>query len=98
MDQITHSVDLVGGYVDKKDVRHSRVVFGHRITAQDLFNLDEDPQGQNPTQYNDLIIRSSIVEFGTLPMPVPLTVLLNLDSVDREDLVDGHNVYSALTS
>lgn len=94
----THIVELTVGYVDRSEQRHTRVVFGHRITAKDLFAIDESPQGQNPTQYNDLVIRAHIVEFGSLRMPVPLTVLLNLDSIDREDLGDGCNEFQAISA
>jgi hypothetical protein len=31
-------------------------------------------------------------------MPVPLNVLLNLDSIDREDLADGCNIYQAISA
>ncbi|HKO43331.1 MAG TPA: hypothetical protein VJU84_08575 [Pyrinomonadaceae bacterium] len=98
MDPVTHEINLVGGYVDESKKRHTRVVFGHRLTAKDLFAADEDPQGQNPTQYQDLLVRASIVEFGTLPMPVPLSVLLDLDSIDREDLIEGNNTFSAISA
>jgi hypothetical protein len=97
MEAVTHIVNLAGGYV-QGDVAQTRVVFGHRITASDLFRLDQNPQAVNPTQYNDLVISTSIVEFGSLQIPVPLRVLLSLDSVDREDLVEGHNIFSALSA
>lgn len=97
-DQVTHTIALVGGYVDSKGAKHTRVTFGHRITAKDLFKLDGSQEAENPTQYNDLIVRAHITEFGTLKMPVPLSVMLDLDSVDREDLLDGCNVYQGLSA
>jgi hypothetical protein len=97
MEPVTHSIDLTVGHQDKQGKVHTRVVFGHRVTAADLFNLDVDPQAQNPTQYGDLIIRAHITEFGSLKLPVPLTVLLSLDSVDREDLLDGCNIFQSLS-
>jgi hypothetical protein len=90
---VTHEVILAGGYVDGKNVRHNRVVFGHRITARDLFAIDRDPQGQLPTQYQDLLISAHIIEFGSLPMPVSLLALLSLDSIDHDDLVAACNEY-----
>ena len=87
-EQITHEVNLSDG---------TRVVFGHRLSAADLFKIDADPAAQNPTQYADLLLRAHIVEFGTLPQPVPVPVLLGLDSIDREDLVEGCNVYQTLS-
>lgn len=82
-----HEIDLAG----------HRVVFAHRITGADLFQIDTDPQSQNPTQYQDLIMRAAIVEFDSLKMPVPLNVLLDLDSVDRDDLTEGHNQFQVLS-
>ena len=86
-----HTIELIEGYtaVDpktKKETTHTTVTIGKRLTAKDLMDLDNDPQGQNPTQYQDLIRRKMITSFGTLTMPVPLNVLLSLDSVDRDDL------------
>lgn len=88
-EQVTHEIQLSAG---------TRVVFGRRILASDLFKLDGDPQANNPTQYNDLIVRAHITEFGANKMPVPLTTLLDLDSVDREDLLDGCNAYQAMSA
>jgi len=96
--ETTRTIDLVGGHVDKEKKRHTHVVFGHRLTGKDLFQADEDPLGQNPTQYQSLLVRAAITEFGTLPMPVALSVLLDLDSIDREDLIEGQNAYSAMTT
>ena len=95
--ECAHTIDLIGGYTDAKRVTHRRVTFGHRITGKDIFNLDSDPASQNPTQYQDLIVRAAITEFGTLTMPVPLQVLLNLDSIDREDLTEAHNKFQTLS-
>lgn len=82
----THKIELIGGFTDKDGTVHREVEFGKRITAQDLMNLDSDPQAQNPTQYSDLVRRKMIIKFGTLKTPVALNVLLSLDSLDREDL------------
>src|SRR5882762_9283198 len=99
-EETTHSIELIGGYVENKgkpnEVRHTRVVFGRRLTAKDLFTLESDPQAKIQTQYSDLIIRAHIVEFGTLKMPVPLTVLLGLDSIDRDDLEQGCDAFRAM--
>ena len=100
-EQITHEINLIAGYEDKKKVVHRRVVFGRRITGEDLFRMDTDPQSQVPTQYQDLETREAIVEFGTLPMAdqkgnfqrVSLSILLDLDSIDREDLRAGYNEF-----
>lgn len=82
----THSIELIGGYTDKDKNIHKKVTFGNRLTVGDLILLDNDPQGKNPTQYQELIRRKMITEFGTLKMPVPLNVLLSLDSIDCDDL------------
>ena len=96
-EEIKHEIDLIEGYCDKQGVAHKHVVFGKRISAKVLIALDEDPQAQIPTQYRDLVLSKSIVEFGTLPMPVSLLVLLELDTVDRDDLREASNVFGALS-
>lgn len=103
--QITHEINLIGGYEDPKKVTHRRVVFGYRITGEDLFRLDTDPQSQVPTQYQDLVMREAITEFGSLVKtdrdgkrkPIPLSALLDLDSIDRDDLAQAHNEFAALS-
>lgn len=88
-----HTIELVCGYTDKKGVTHKRVTFGKRITANDLFRLDNDPQAQDATQYSDLIMSAAITEFGTMKFPILLPVFLSLDSIDREDLVEAHDKF-----
>ncbi len=85
-EKFEHSIELSGGFNDKENKSHTRVVFGKRLTTKDLIDLDNDPQAANPTQYNDLIRRKMIVKFGDLKMPATLNALLSLDSIDREDL------------
>jgi hypothetical protein len=88
------TIELDLGHTDNKKVRHTKVTFGKRITGKKLFEIDGDAQASIPTQYQDLILRAAITEFGTLKMPVPLKVLLDLDSLDREDLSTGFNRFS----
>lgn len=74
-------------------VAKTRVTFGKRLTGGDLMRLDEDPQSDIPTQHQLLILRAGITGFGSLPIPVPLTTLLALDSVDIDDLVTAANAF-----
>jgi len=97
-EQVTHEVILAGGYVDGKGVRHNRVVFGHRITAKEMLDLDNDRMAQVPTQRADLIVAKEITEFGTLKMPVPLSVLLDLVDADRCPLMAAQNEFAEMSS
>lgn len=97
---VPHSIELIGGYVDPKSdpkakVTHRRVTFGKHIDGQTLFNIDSDPQSAISTQYQALLLRSMITEFGTLKMPVDLRVLLALDQVDWDDLMAASEVFGA---
>lgn len=88
---IEHKIKLIGGYLEKdrkttKETLHQEVVFGKRLTVKDLRLIDSNPQAKIPTMYQDLVRRQMITKFGTLRTPVPLTVLLSLDSIDRDDL------------
>lgn len=96
MKEEKHKIELITGYVDKK-ITHREVEFGKRLTVGDLMALDTDPQAKNPTQYSDLILRRMITKFGTLKMPVPLNVLLGLNSIDREDLQAGADKFLEIT-
>jgi hypothetical protein len=88
------TVELIGGYRDKKGALHKRVTIGKSITGQELFQIDSDPQSNNATQYEALILRAKITAFGELRMPVPLQALLELDSIDFDDLKDAANRFS----
>lgn len=97
-ENVEHTIELPIGCTiinpkTKKETFHSEVTFGKRLTVKDLIALDNDPQAQNPTQYQDLLRRKMITKFGTLTMPVPLNVLLGLDVIDREDLEAAGNEF-----
>lgn len=93
-----HTIQLTVGYTDKTGVTHrGPVTFGKRLTVRDLIALDNDPLAQNPTQYMDLITRRMITKFGELKTPVALSVLLSLNSVDREDLAMASDKFLQLT-
>jgi len=99
-EKFQHSIELIGGYTSvdaktKEETLHTTVTFGRRITVKDMIDLDNDPQGANPTQYQDLVRRKMITAFGTMKMPVPLNVLLSLDSIDREDIASAAEKYLA---
>lgn len=89
IESIPLTIELQIGYRDKSGAVHRRVTFGKRITGRMLFDIDSDPQGNDQTQYADLIARAAITEFGTVSLPVPLLALLQLDSVDRDAISEG---------
>lgn len=83
------SIELLTGYTDRTGTVHREVEFGRRVSVGDMMLLDSDPRAANATQYNDLLCRKMITRFGSLPLPIAETVLLSLDSVDREDVQVG---------
>jgi phage FluMu protein gp41 len=87
------NITLTEGYTDSKGVTHRDVTFGKRYDGATMFALDEDPQGDIPTQYQLLIVRTTITAFGMLSMPATLEQLLKLDTTDIRDLVDAHNKF-----
>lgn len=89
-----HTIELPIGYTDSKEVTHKSVTFGHLITGKELFEIESDPQSALRSQYDDLILRQSITEFGSLKRPVPLSVFLALDSIDHDDLNEGLDIFS----
>lgn len=102
MSDTTHTIELSVGYESKgsrgeEAVRHTRVVFGKRLTGAVLMAIHDDPQSNIPTQHQLMLLRGGITQFGELPIPVLLTVLLALDSIDIEDLVAANDRYLALT-
>ena len=91
-----HSVELRFGYEDKEtpDVKHRHVRLGKRPTAADFMKSAEECSGSD-IQFSLGLAQSAIVEFGQLTMPVPLTVLLSLNQIDREKLIKTY--FSFLT-
>lgn len=88
------TIELTIGYKDGEGVEHKSVTFGRRVDGDFVFALDSSPLSYSATQYNDLILRRTITQFGSLPIPVPIEVLLSLDSVDREDLYDAERKFT----
>jgi hypothetical protein len=87
------TIELPIGHKDKEGTLHNKVTFGKRITGRDLFLLESSPMASIPTQYQDLIMRVAITAFGTLRMPVVQTILLDLDTLDREDLAEAYQSF-----
>ena len=85
-EKFEHSIELILGYTDGKEVTHKSVTFGTRPKVSDLMKLDMNPQAQNPTQYQQLIQRLMITKFGELKMPVTLPAMLALDTIDNDAL------------
>jgi hypothetical protein len=91
--------NLKFGYQDKqdKDVIHKEVVISRRPTGADFLKAADEGRGSK-TQINLSVIASTISVFGSLPaMPAPLTVLMSLCSIDREQLSREYNLYAITT-
>lgn len=86
MSKPTNTIELAFGYTDKDGKTHKKVTFGKRPKVRDFILLDTNPQAQSPTQYEQLVKRLMITEFGTLTMPVMLPVLVKLDTADNDRL------------
>lgn len=93
-----HKIELIAGYTDNTRDRktHRSVTFGKLLTGKMLFVIDADPASSIPTQYQAMILRACITEFGTLRMPVPLTALLSLDTIDMDDLNAAFDRFSKI--
>lgn len=66
------------------------VTFGRRLTAADVLKIDADAQSAIDVQENLLHVRAAITSFeGVRRIPVPLSVLLQLDDSDRDALFEG---------
>lgn len=93
METTAKTIELEIGHFDGKGVRHTRVTFGKRLRGRELFEMDADQQSDIPTQHQLMIYRGAITEFGTLPIPVPLTTLLKLDVVDLDALMAAYDEF-----
>lgn len=91
-----HSVELKFGYEDKDtpETKHRRVVFGKRPNAAEFMNAAENSSGSD-TQFSLELAQTAVVEFGEMSMPVPLTVLLSLNQIDREKLLQAYYSFLA---
>lgn len=79
------------GFADAQDKVHRDVVVGKRLLGADLFEIDEHPLAVLKTNREFLFLGRAITKFGDLKMPVSLSTLLALDSIDRDDLLDAYN-------
>lgn len=89
----THTIELLGGYTDKEGNLHTKVTFGRRLTAGDLWTIEDDPETQLQTQHQMLISRRMMTEFGTIGIPT-LPMLLSLDRVDLRDMQRAEDYFA----
>lgn len=82
--QLKREFTLPFGYQDleDKDKLHRRVVIARRPIAKDFF-FDV---GDSDVLFDVLMEVAAITEFGDMKMPVPQTVLLSLNKIDREKI------------
>ncbi|HEX8747389.1 MAG TPA: hypothetical protein VF717_09320 [Pyrinomonadaceae bacterium] len=91
-------VNLRFGYTGPDQVRHSKVVFGRRLTGRDLFEMSEEEGFDKETQSQLMMLGGAITSFGDLRMPVPMTVLMSLNRPDRMALARGYNAFLLKTA
>ncbi|MGB7923449.1 MAG: hypothetical protein WCF57_09410 [Pyrinomonadaceae bacterium] len=90
-----HTIELRTGYKDNSGIVHKSVTFGKPATGATAFAIDEDPQSSLFTQKELLTISKTITAFGSLTMPVPMSVLLDLDEIDTDDLIRGYQHFTS---
>jgi hypothetical protein len=98
MAQVEHTIALFTGYTDKEGKTHKSATFGRRLTGNDLFNMNEDDDFGQRTKSQLMIMAAAITQFGGLPIPAPLTVLLSLNRADRLHLTRGYNRFLELSA
>ena len=96
------SVTLKFGYQQKGDETeenktHILVEFGKRPTAREFLKSAEEADGSD-TFYQLALRAATITRFGDLPIPVPMSVLLSLNQIDRATLDAGFNDFMAATA
>ncbi|HEX8564144.1 MAG TPA: hypothetical protein VF648_00650 [Pyrinomonadaceae bacterium] len=94
----THKITLIGGYTDKEGVPHRDVTFGKRLKVKNLIDIEVSQAARIPAQREMMLVAASITAFGELKnLPVPLTILFGLDSIDIDDLIAGHDEFLQAT-
>lgn len=83
-------LELRKGYTGADKRTHRDVVVGRLVTGEDLMKISDQPESAKQTQFDLMILQTAITSFGELKMPVPLTVLLSLNSADRRDLAAAY--------
>lgn len=84
-------LQLEVGHTDSAGKLHDEVEISRRLLGKDLFEIDEHPLAVLKTNREFLFLSRAITKFGDLKLPVALSTLLALDSVDRDDLLDAYN-------
>lgn len=89
--------NLKFGYPDKEnaEIYHREVIISRRPTVADFFKAVEDGTDDKAanTRINLALIKSAISKFGDLTMPVPITVLFELNEIDEEKLNDEYLLF-----
>ena len=84
----SRSFNLKFGYKDKEDseIIHREVVISRRPTGKDLIQIAENDLDADETLSSLGLVAAMISRFGKLTMPVPITVLLQLNEIDTDKL------------
>lgn len=92
-----HKIELTFGYTGMDSIVHKTVVFGKRANGLELMEIDEDDASSFPTQHQLMLFAAAITKFGEIRMPTPITVLLDLDAADLDDLSEAYNKFNTDT-
>jgi len=95
MENKNRKFNLKFGYQDKEnpDIFHREVVISKRPTAEDLMEILAFDGASSDIQINLSLIAKSISVFGTLGMPVSITVLLSLNEIDENKLNEEYLMF-----
>jgi hypothetical protein len=93
METSQHEVTLENGYTDAKGITHKTLTFGHRLTGQDLFNIDRSTSGIGVEASKCWLFDTSLNSFGDLPKLAMLNALLSLDSLELEEVESGYDEF-----
>lgn len=92
-------IELPFGYQDQEtpELIHRAVTFGRRSTGGDVISASDAANGSD-LQYTLEMIGRAITKFGGMKLPVPMTVLLSLDEIDRRELRGAYFEFLSLTA
>lgn len=93
-----HQITLENGYTDTKGVTHNEIIFGHRVNGNDLVEIEGRTDGLSADVSNCWLIGKALLQFGTLQRPNFIDALLSLDSLELEEVEQGHDEFLRRTS
>lgn len=97
MSEQTHTITLEYGFTDANDKAHKTLTFGHRLTGDDLIDIDANTNSLSEQAVRYWTVAHTLTGFGELPRPQFRHALMSLDDFEFDEVEAAHDEYLSMS-